>query len=75
MMNNPINIQDTVLEQLRRDKLPVTVFLMKGIPLKGIVKDYDAYMVIIDMDGRLQMIFKHAISTIIPSRSVQMTSK
>ncbi len=75
MMNNSINIQDTVLEQLRREKMPVTVFLMKGVPLKGIVKDFDAYMVVIDMDGRLQMIFKHAISTVIPSRNVQMMSK
>lgn len=75
MMSNSINIQDTVLEQLRREKMPVTVFLMKGVPLKGIVKEFDAYMVVIDMDGRLQMIFKHAISTVIPSRNVQMMSK
>ena len=74
-MSQALNLQDSFLEQLQKEKMPATIFLMKGVPLKGIVKGYDAYMVVLDMDGKQQMIFKHAISTIIPARNMQMMSK
>ena len=71
-MQKTQNIQDTLLNQIRREKQTVTFFLMNGFQLKGIVKSFDSFVVILDTDGRQQMIYKHAISTIVPSNSVDL---
>ena len=69
-MQKTQNIQDTLLNQIRREKQTVTFFLMNGFQLKGIVKSFDNFVVILETDGRQQMIYKHAISTIQPSRPI-----
>jgi len=66
------NIQDTLLNQIRREKQIVTFFLMNGFQLKGIVRSFDSFVVILDTDGRQQMIYKHAISTIVPASTVDL---
>jgi host factor-I protein len=71
-MQKTQNIQDTMLNQIRRDRQTVTFFLMNGFQLKGIVRSFDSFVVILDTDGKQQMIYKHAISTIIPMNTVDL---
>ena len=59
-----INIQDQLLYQARKEKCPVKIFLLKGLQLHGKIAAYDMYSVLLESQGRLQLIFKHAISTI-----------
>jgi host factor-I protein len=69
-MQKQQNLQDAFLNQARRDRIPVTVFLMNGFQLKGIVRGFDSFTVVVDSDGKQQMIYKHAISTLVPGRPV-----
>lgn len=71
-MQKTINLQDSFLAQARRDKLMVTIFLMNGYQLRGRVTGYDAFTVILVTEGRQQLIYKHAISTVIPERPVAL---
>lgn len=71
----PINIQDTFLNQLRKNNVFVTVFLLNGFQLKGIIKSYDNFTVLLESDGKQQLIYKHAISTFVPSKSVSITTE
>ena len=66
------NLQDAFLNYIRREKIPVTLFLMNGFQLRGVVRSFDSFVVLIDADGRQQMIYKHAISTIAPARPVSL---
>ena len=69
-----LNLQDTFLNQVRKENMPVTVFLVNGYQLKGIVKGFDNFTIImVDADGRQQLVYKHAVSTVQPSRAVSMT--
>ena len=70
-MANAENLQDVFLNQIRRDKQLVTVFLMNGFQLKGVVTGFDSFVVVLVSDGRQQMIYKHAISTIAPMTPVR----
>lgn len=65
-----INLQELFLNSSRKEKMPITVFLTNGVQLKGIVKGFDTYVVILESEGKSSMIYKHAISTIIPSRNI-----
>jgi len=65
-------MQDVFLNSLRKDNIIVTVFLMNGFQLKGLIKSYDNYTVLLETDGKQQLIYKHAISTYVPSKSVSM---
>jgi len=69
-MSKPINLQDVFLNQVRKDKIIVVVYLTNGFQLKGLVKGFDNFIVILETEGKQQMIYKHAISTIIPSREI-----
>ena len=69
-MNKPINIQDTFLNQLRKDSVPVTVYLTNGFQIRGVIKAFDNFTIVIDSEGRQQMVYKHAISTVVPARAV-----
>ena len=60
------------LNYIRREKIPVTLFLMNGFQLRGVVRSFDSFVVLIDADGRQQMIYKHAISTVAPARPVSL---
>lgn len=66
------NIQDTLLNQIRREKQTVTFFLMNGFQMKGIVRSFDSFVVVLETDGKQQMIYKHAISTIIPTTAIDL---
>ncbi|MBQ9375399.1 MAG: RNA chaperone Hfq [Ruminococcus sp.] len=67
-----INLQDIFLNQARKDKIPVTIFLMNGYQLKGYVKGFDSYIVILDCEGKQNVVYKHAISTVSPSKSINI---
>ena len=71
-MQKKTNLQDRFLLRIRQDRLPVTLFLMNGFQMRGIVTGYDPFVVVLDSDGRQQVIYKHAISTIVPIRSVEL---
>jgi len=73
-MQTKINIQETFLTKAKRERLPMTVFLMNGFQLRGVLTGFDAFAVILDSDGKQQMIYKHAISTIVPVRPVDMAA-
>jgi len=71
-MNKNINLQDVFLNQVRKDGMPVTIFLLNGYQIKGFVRGFDNFTVVMDSDNKQQLIYKHAISTIIPLRSVNL---
>ena len=73
-MQKTQNLQDAFLNQVRRDRTNLTVFLMNGFQMHGIIRGYDGCTVVLDSDGRQQLIYKHAISTIIPPRPVELGS-
>ena len=70
-MSDTLNLQDAVLKEARRDKVPVTLFLMNGFQLRGIITGYDSFVVLLVTDGKQQMIYKHAISTLVPIRTLK----
>lgn len=67
-----MNLQDVFLNQARKDHIGVTIFLTNGFQFKGIVKGFDSYIVILECDGKQNLVYKHAISTIIPIRPVSI---
>ena len=69
-MNKNLNLQDVFLNQARKEKIFVTFFLTNGFQFKGIVKGFDNYTVILDCDGKQELVFKHAISTIVPAKPI-----
>ena len=71
-MQKKTNLQDLFLLRIWQDRLPVTLFLMNGFQMRGIVTGYDPFVVVLDSDGRQQVIYKHAISTIVPIRPVEL---
>lgn len=71
-MNKSINLQDVFLNQARKDRIPVTLFLMNGYQFKGIVKGFDSYVVILDCEGKQNVVYKHAISTIVPAKYINI---
>jgi host factor-I protein len=73
-MKTVLNLQDIFLNQVRRDKTQITVFLVSGYQIKGYVKGFDSYTIVLDTEGKQQMIYKHAISTIIPSSPVNFNT-
>ena len=66
------NVQDVFLNNIRKQKAPVTVFLVNGVKLQGIVTWFDNFSVLLRRDGHTQLVYKHAISTIMPSVPVQL---
>ena len=71
-MSDAINLQEAILKEVRRDKVPVTLFLMNGFQLRGVITGYDSFVVVLVSDGKQQMIYKHAISTIVPERAIPL---
>ena len=72
-MQNKANLQELFLLRARRDKVPVTVFLMNGFQMRGIITGFDDFVVVLDSDGKQQVIYKHAISTVAPLRPVDLS--
>ena len=71
-MNKQINLQDSFLNILRKERTEVTIILTNGYQQKGVIKGYDNFVVMLDSDGKQMMIYKHAISTIVPQRPVSL---
>ena len=74
-MKTEINLQDTFLNRARQEKVPLTVFLTNGFQLRGVLRCFDTFIILFDCDGKQEMIYKHAISTVIPQRRLEMTSR
>lgn len=74
MTKQQINLQDSFLNQVRKENIAVTIYLVNGFQLKGNVKGFDNFTVILEIDGKQQMVYKHAISTIAPMRSINILS-
>lgn len=72
-MKTALNLQDIFLNQVRKEKTQITIFLISGYQIKGYVKGFDSYTIVMDSEGKQQMIYKHAVSTIIPSKSVNFS--
>ena len=74
MENKPAqNIQDTFLNTVRKDKTPITIYLVSGVKLTGKIRSFDKYSVLLENNSQEQLIFKHAISTVVSNRSVLHT--
>ena len=74
MENKPAqNIQDTFLNTVRKDKTPITIYLVSGVKLTGKIRSFDKYSVLLENNSQEQLIFKHAISTVVSNRSVMHT--
>lgn len=74
-MTKSINLQDTFLNNMRKNNIFVTVFLLNGFQLKGLVKSYDNFTVLLETDGKQQLIYKHAISTFVPSKNIALSEE
>jgi host factor-I protein len=72
MNKSPFNLQDTFLNQIRKENMPVTIYLVNGFQLKGLVRGFDNFTVIVEFEGRQQMVYKHAISTVMPVRPINL---
>ena len=72
MANKGLNLQDVILNQARKDRIPLTVFLTNGYQFKGIIRGFDQFIVILETDGKQQLVYKHAISTIVPARQISI---
>ena len=70
-MSEPMNLQDAILKEVIRDRVPVTMFLMNGFQLRGFVTGFDSFVVVLVSDGKQQMIYKHAISTLAPMKPLK----
>ena len=69
------NLQDLFLNQARRERSTITMFLMNGFQLHGVVRGFDSFTVVLDSDGKQQLIYKHAISTVVPPRPIALDSE
>tara|TARA_X000000368_G_scaffold413825_1_gene402546 strand:- start:458 stop:769 length:312 start_codon:yes stop_codon:yes gene_type:complete len=72
MANDKQNLQDSFLNQLRKSKISVTIFLINGVKLQGVITWFDNFCLLLRRDGQSQLVYKHAISTIMPASSVTM---
>ncbi|NLZ52932.1 MAG: RNA chaperone Hfq [Thermoanaerobacteraceae bacterium] len=68
-----INLQDSFLNQIRKENIPVTIYLVNGFQLKGLVRGFDNFTIVLDADGKQQLVYKHAVSTISPFRAVNLS--
>ncbi|MCR4772692.1 MAG: RNA chaperone Hfq [Oscillospiraceae bacterium] len=74
-MQKTLNLQDLFLNQARKEKMQLTMFLMNGFQMRGVVTGFDSFTVVLDTEGRQQLIYKHAISTIVPSRQIKLAQE
>lgn len=74
-MKSTINLQDTFLNRARKENITITIYLINGYQIRGIVKGFDNYTIILDSEGKQQLIYKHAISTIVPNKPIDMINR
>ena len=73
MKNTALNLQDLFLNNARKERVPVTIFLMNGVQIKGYVKGFYSYIVLLESENRQQnLIYKHAVSTIVPGKNINL---
>ena len=70
-MSETTNLQEAILNEVRREHVPVTLFLMNGFQLRGVITGFDSFVVVLVSDGKQQMIYKHAISTLAPMKPLK----
>jgi len=70
-MTDTMHLQDAILKEVIRDRVPVTMFLMNGFQLRGFITGFDSFVVVLVSDGKQQMIYKHAISTLAPMKPLK----
>lgn len=71
-MQTKTNLQDLFLLRAKRDKLPLTMFLMNGFQMRGVITGFDPFVITLESEGRQHIIYKHAVSTIVPVRPVDL---
>ncbi len=71
-MKGAFNLQDTFLNQVRKENMLCTVFLINGYQIKGVVRSFDNFTLLLEVEGKQQLIYKHAVSTMIPMRNVSL---
>jgi host factor-I protein len=75
MKNTVLNLQDLFLNNARKERIPVTIYLMNGVQVKGYVKGFDSYIVLLEGENKQQnLIYKHAVSTIIPGKYINFNN-
>jgi len=72
MASDRTNLQDAFLNQVRKTKIPVTVFLINGVKLQGVITWFDNFCILLRRDGQSQLVYKHAVSTIMPSQALNL---
>ena len=72
MASDKQSLQDTFLNHVRKNKVPVTIFLVNGVKLQGVITWFDNFSVLLRRDGHSQLVYKHAISTVMPAAPVQL---
>ena len=73
-MSEITNLQEAILSEVCKERIPVTLFLMNGFQLRGIVTGFDSFVVVLVTEGKQQMIYKHAISTLVPMKQLKSTT-
>ena len=73
-MKKIANLQDLFLLSARRSRVSVTIFLVNGFQMRGVITGFDSFVVVLESDGRQQMLYQHAISTIVPASSIDLKS-
>ncbi len=71
-MKGAYNLQDNFLNQIRKENMLSTVFLINGYQIKGVVRSFDSFTLLLEVDGKQQLVYKHAVSTIIPMRNISL---
>lgn len=71
-MKQHVNLQDVFLNKVRKDNISITIFLMNGYQIKGTVEGFDSYTIVLKYDNTQQLIYKHAISTIVPEDQINL---
>lgn len=72
MANEKQNVQDVFLNYVRKNKTPITIFLVNGVKLQGFISGFDNFCVLLRRDGHVQLVYKHAISTVMPANPIQL---
>ena len=74
-MQKKESLQEQFLLHCRRERVPVTVFMVNGFQMRGVILDHDSFVLLLDVDGKQEMVYKHAVSTIMPIRTISLTEE
>ena len=74
-MKQSVNYQDLFLSQARRDRVPLVVFLVNGFQMRGVLAGFDSFVILLNTDGKQQMVYKHAVSTIVPEHPLSLEAE